>query len=106
MRTKVTYPRLMMLAFACAISSSLNHAVAVVTLDGAVSINKSTNTFSNAITVTNTTGTGDNRLMLVGVSWNANTVARTIASVNFTPNGGSALGLTGVRTQQIGRAHV
>ncbi len=73
-----------------------------VTLDGSVSTNKRTNTVSNAITVTNTTGTGANRLMLVGLSWNANTLARTISSVTFTPNGGSALGLTEVKTQQPG----
>ena len=72
-----------------------------ITLDSAVSTLKSTNTVGSSLTVTNTTGTGDNRLMLVGVSWNANTIARTIASVTFTPNGGTATNLTEVKTQQI-----
>ena len=34
--------------------------------------------------------------MLVGVSWNCGTPDRTISSVTFTPNGGSATGLTEV----------
>ena len=37
-----------------------------------------------------TTGTGTDRLMLVGVSWNCGTTDRTISSVTFTPSGGSA----------------
>jgi hypothetical protein len=73
-----------------------------VSLDGMVSTVSRANTVGNAVTVTNTTGTGVNRLMLVGVSWNANTVPRTITSVTFTPNGGSTMGLTEVRTQQPG----
>jgi phosphodiesterase/alkaline phosphatase D-like protein len=72
-----------------------------VTLDGAVSTNKRTNTVSNAITVTNTTGTGANRLMLVGVAWNSFSTATSISSVTFTPDGGSAVGLTEVKTQQV-----
>ena len=46
------------------------------------------------------TGTGTNRLMLVGVSWNANTTVTTISSITFTPNGGSALPLSTVITEQ------
>ena len=47
-----------------------------------------------------TTGTGTDRLMLVGVSWNCGTTDRTISSVTFTPSGGSAIALTVVKTQQ------
>ncbi len=72
-----------------------------IILDGDVSTVKSTSTVGSSLTVTNTTGTGENRLMLLGVSWNANTVARTISSVTFTPNGGGAVNLTEVRMQQV-----
>ena len=91
----------MMLVVAGAVAALVNDAAGSVTLDGAVYTVKSTNTIGTSITVTNTTGTGENRLMLVGVSWNANTVARTISSVTFTPNGGTAVNLTEVRTQQV-----
>ena len=53
----------------------------------------------SSISVPHTTGTGDNRLMLVGVSWNCGTTDRTISSVTFTPSGGSATPLTLVKTQ-------
>jgi len=53
-------------------------------------------------TVDITTGTGANRLMLVGISWNCGTADRTISSVTFTPTGGSAVALTPVITQQAG----
>jgi hypothetical protein len=96
-----THPRLMMLVLALAASFN---AAGSVALDSAVSIDKRTNTVSNSITVTNTTGAGENRLMLVGVSWNANAVSRTISSVTFTPDGESAVGLTEVKTQQPGTA--
>ncbi|MGA2243308.1 MAG: hypothetical protein ABSH11_14885, partial [Verrucomicrobiota bacterium] len=99
-RNMYTHPRLMLLVLAFAVAASFN-AAGAVTLDGTVSTVKSTNTIGNSITVTNTTGTGENRLMLVGVSWNANTVARTISSVTFTPNGGTAVNLTEVRTRQV-----
>ena len=49
-----------------------------------------------------TTGTGTDRLMLVGVSWNCGTTDRTISSVTFTPSGGSAIALTAVKTQLAG----
>ena len=77
-------------------------ATGSVILDGTAS----TNTLSggNSISVTNTTGTGTNRLMLVGVSWNSNTTPRPISSVTFTPNGGTATNLTAVRTQQVASA--
>jgi hypothetical protein len=100
MRTILVHIRLMILVIACAISASLNHAIAVVTVDGTVSTNTAGATVSS-ITVNHTTGAGDNRLMLLGVSWNAGTTARTISSVTFTPSGGSAVSLTEVKTQQV-----
>jgi hypothetical protein len=73
-------------------------ARAAVTLDGVVSSNTGAANASS-INVSHTTGTGADRLMLVGVSWNCGTTNRTISSVTFTPNGGAALGLTEVITQ-------
>jgi uncharacterized repeat protein (TIGR02543 family) len=58
---------------------SLDGAVSSGTADGATSIN-----------VAHTTGTGTDRLMLVGVSANSYGTARTISTVTFTPSGGSA----------------
>ena len=46
------------------------------------------------------TGTGTNRLMLVGVSWNANTTVTPLISITFTPTGGSPIPLSLVITQQ------
>jgi hypothetical protein len=99
MKTISAYPRLILLVFACAIAASVNHAAGTVTLDGAVSTN--TLASGTSTNVNHTTGAGTDRLMLVGVSWNSGTSARTISSVTFTPNGGSALALSGVRTQQV-----
>jgi arylsulfatase A-like enzyme len=84
----------------CLIGAALPMANAAVELDNAVSTNAVTSlTSSNTISLTHITGTGDNRLTLVGVSWNANTTARTISSVTFTANGGTATNLTLVRSQ-------
>ena len=47
-----------------------------------------------------TTGTGTNRLMLVGVSLNANTTPTSISSITFTPIGGSAISLSPVIWEQ------
>ena len=69
-----------------------------VTLDGAVSSGTGATTTSS-VSFSHTTGTGTDRLLLVGVSWNCGTTNRTISSITFTPNGGSALPLTEVRTQ-------
>lgn len=75
-------------------------AANVVELDGAVSTNGTSSlTSTNTISLTHITGTGDNRLTLVGLSWNANTSARTISGVTFTPDGGTATNLTLVRSQ-------
>jgi len=67
--------------------------------DGAVSSGTGAPNASS-ISFNHTTGTGTNRLMLVGVSWNCGTTDRTISSITFTPDGGSALSLTEVKTQQ------
>ncbi|MCG6915786.1 hypothetical protein LJE86_17925, partial [bacterium BMS3Abin03] len=53
----------------------------------------------SSIDIPHTTGTGTNRLMLVGVSWNCGTTDRTISSITFTPDGESAIGMTEVITQ-------
>ena len=54
---------------------------------------------ATSVSFSHTVGTGNNRLMLVGVSWNCGTTNRTISSVTFTPSGGSATNLTEVITQ-------
>ena len=64
------------------------------TLDGTVSSNTADGV--STISVAHTTGTGTNRLMLVGVSANSYNSARTISSVTFTPSGGSATALSAV----------
>ncbi len=72
----------------------------LVTLDGIVSSGTGAPTASS-VSFSHTTGTGTNRLMLVGVSWNCGgTTNSTISSATFTPSGGSALDLTLVLTQQ------
>jgi len=70
-----------------------------VELDGAVSSNTA-NTVSS-ISFAHTSGTGENRLMLVGVSWNAGTTARSIQSVTFSYDT-TVLNLEEVRTEQAG----
>jgi len=72
-------------------------ATGVVELDGTV--NSNTANPNNSISITHTTGTGNNRLMLVGVVWNCGSTNRTISSVTFTPSGGSAVALSEVITQ-------
>jgi uncharacterized repeat protein (TIGR02543 family) len=65
-----------------------------VVLDGAVS--SGTADGVSSINIAHTTGTGANRLMLVGVSANSYNSAQTISSVTFTPSGGSAIALSPV----------
>ncbi len=72
-----------------------------VTLDGAAS-RRLGNTI-DAVSFAHTTGTGDNRLTLVGVSWNCGTTDRTISSVTFSYGGGpTVLTLEEVRTEKTG----
>jgi hypothetical protein len=70
-----------------------------VTQDGAVS-HSVLATSASSLAVTHITGTGSNRLLLVGVDWNDNTAASVISSVTFTPDGGAAVSLTEVLTQK------
>lgn len=53
-----------------------------------------TTTSATTFSFCHTTGTGTNRLLMVGVSWNANTNNSPISSVTFSPSGGSAISLT------------
>ncbi|MGD9109716.1 MAG: hypothetical protein PVG93_02135, partial [Phycisphaerales bacterium] len=68
-----------------------------ITLDGSVSSNTADDVSS--INITHTTGTGTNRLMLVGVSWNSFNTARSISSVTFTYDT-TPLSLTEVETAE------
>ena len=67
-------------------------------IDGAVDTGTAAATTSG-ISFAHTTGTGGNRLMLVGISWNCGSTDATISSVTFTPSGLSALPLTEVMHQ-------
>ena len=69
-------------------------------LDGSVSSTAADDV--STIQIPHTTGTGTDRLMLVGVSWNCGTTDRTISSVTFTPANGIATSLTSVLKQQAG----
>ena len=75
-----------------------------ITLDGAVSSGTGAANASN-VTVSHTTGTGSDRLMLVGVSWNAETTDRTNPSVTFSYGAGpTVLDFTPVIAQVSGTA--
>jgi hypothetical protein len=68
-------------------------------VDGAVSMGTA-DANASSLEIEHTTGSGSNRLMLVGVSWSCGTTDRTISSVTFTPDGeGSAIDLTHVKTE-------
>jgi len=77
-------------------------ALAIALDDGPVSV--ATANSVQIVDLDHTTGTGDDRLLLVGVSWNSGSAARTISSVTFTPDGGAAVDLTAVVTQKHGTA--
>ncbi len=83
----------------CTATFSVN-GTSPVSLDGTVSSGTVSN--GSSISIAHTTGTGTNRLMLVGVSWNCGTTARTISSVTFTYGSGTVLTLNPVRTEQAG----
>ena len=63
-----------------------------VVLDGTPAVYKVTSTSgsgsSSNISFAHTTGTGSNRLLLVGVSYNANNNVSPVSSVTFTYGGG------------------
>jgi hypothetical protein len=67
-------------------------------LDG--SISSGTADGVSSINVAHATGTGTNRLMLVGISANDYSTGVTISSVTFTPSGGGALDLSAVGSIQ------
>jgi hypothetical protein len=79
------------------------HEPGPLSLDGVVSSNTADGVKS--INVPHTTGTGTDRLMLVGVSANTYNTTDPISSVTFTPNGGSAtaLSLVGSIENEAGR---
>ena len=60
------------------------HVPGTIALDGSVSSNTADDV--NSISFPHTTGTGTNRLTLVGVSWNSDATATSISSVTFTPS--------------------
>ena len=67
-------------------------------LDGAVS--QSTGAASaSSVSFPHSTGTGTDRLMLAGISWNCGTTDRSVVSATFTPDHGSPIALTEVFTQ-------
>ena len=71
-----------MLLGALGMPNSVAHAAAVV--EGTPTVYSITSTTSNAISFAHTAGTGTDRLMLVGVSWNSNTNDSPITSVTFS----------------------
>lgn len=54
---------------------------------------------ATSISFSHTTGTGDDGLLMAGVSWNCGSSDRTITSATFTPSGQSAIPLTEVITE-------
>ena len=70
------------------------------TLDGTVST--VTAGSASVVDLLHTTGSGDNRLLLVSVTANSYGGAQTVSSVTFTPDGGSALALTAVSSIENG----
>ncbi|NLE57117.1 MAG: hypothetical protein GX616_02060, partial [Planctomycetes bacterium] len=54
------------------------------------------------VSISHTTGSGVDRLMLVGVSWNSSNASRPISSVTFTPDNGTAVPLSQVISQDHG----
>jgi uncharacterized repeat protein (TIGR02543 family) len=74
---------LMMLLGALGTPTSTVQA-AGVTLENNPTVLTFSSTTSNAISFSHTTGTGGDRLLLVGVSWNSNTNDSPITSVTFT----------------------
>lgn len=72
----------------------------VVELDSVVSSGTANNTSS--LSFSHTTGTGDNRMTLVGISWNAGTSAKTINSVKFRYGAGpTEIAFTEVITETV-----
>ncbi|MDM7971874.1 MAG: hypothetical protein QUT27_02390, partial [candidate division Zixibacteria bacterium] len=79
------------------ITVHVTSAVPGVVLDGVVSTGTGAAN-ATSVSVSHTTGSGTDRLMLVGISWNCGNTDRTISSVTFTPSSGSAVALTEIHT--------
>jgi uncharacterized repeat protein (TIGR02543 family) len=88
---------LMLLLGALGLPAKIAQAADVM-LDGTPS-SGTANPNSSSISFSATIGSGTDRLMLVGVSWNCGTTNRTISSATFTPDGDSPLDLDEVITQ-------
>ncbi len=76
-----------------------------VELDGDI-YTESSATATGSFTTTKTfkTGSGADRLSLVGISWQSGgTSAATVSSVTFTPTGGSAVNLIEVKSQTVAK---
>ncbi|HET6350654.1 MAG TPA: metallophosphoesterase [Coriobacteriia bacterium] len=69
------------------------HADATVDPDGMPSSGTAAAN-ATSISFSHTTGTGDDGLLMAGVSWNCGTNDRSITSATFTPSGQSAIPLT------------
>lgn len=89
-RTSQTTP-----AYSYTISPPVDNLVDGATSSGTGAANATSVSFGH------TTGTGVDRMLLVGVSFNSGSSERTISSVTFTPSGGSAVALAPVITQQV-----
>ncbi len=100
LKTRVFSFFVIMSVLLSAVGMPLIHTRAATTVyvDGAASSGTSAPT-NSSISFSHTTGTGTNRLLLVGVSWNCGTTDRSISTITFTPSGGSALALTEVIKQ-------
>ena len=57
---------------------------------------------ATSVSFAHTTGSGSDRLLLVGLSWNCGSTDRTVASATFTPTSGPPIDLTLVKKQQAG----
>ncbi|MEZ5105135.1 MAG: InlB B-repeat-containing protein [Draconibacterium sp.] len=77
--------------------TSTDPTISTLGLDGSSS--SATLASGSSLSFVHTTGSSTDRLMLVGISWNCGTANRTVSSVTFTPDGGSAVALTEVITQ-------
>ena len=69
-----------------------------VQLDGDVNVASSGS--DTIFSFSHTTGSGDNRLMLIGVSWNSYNTVTSIEGATFTPDGESPVALSEVITQK------
>ena len=90
-----------MLFSALGMPNIVARAATTVTVESVSPIFKGNSSTSSPYTISwsHTTGTGSNRLLLVGVSYNANTNVSPVSSVTFTYGGGPVLTLS----QAIGK---